>query len=152
MRTFRVKDLTVGIGGQGTVAQTPQFCTIGTTAINTTPFCCYPYSCLPRSGCDFPTRFPRTCWPITWFDTCTAFSPIVNIGDPLSPIVQPALQDLDNINVMRDQLKQLLQQVEERGVQLEQAMQPQSLAEAEQLEEQLNAALEEIRSMKKNLK
>jgi len=53
------------------------------------------------------------------------------------------------IDVLREQVDVLLNAAGERGSEVTQAMQPQNLAQAELLEEQLSAALKEVQKIKK---
>lgn len=55
------------------------------------------------------------------------------------------------LEMLREQLDEAIEAVEERGIEVEKGLKPRSVEEAETLEEELKAALDEVRKIKKDL-
>jgi hypothetical protein len=132
MPTFRVKNLSVTLPEVG---ERVQYCTLGYTRLYTP--CCGDW----YSG--------KVCFNRTT-DPCGRWSPYVQ-DEPLTPVINPA-DEVATLELARTQLERALKAVEARGIELEQAMRPQTLEQAEALEQQLAEALKEVQAMKGKFK
>jgi hypothetical protein len=70
--------------------------------------------------------------------------------NPEGILINPALE-ADQLDQMREVLMAALKQVEDRGVMLQEYTKPRTKEQAKAMEEQLNAALEELKRMNKDL-
>jgi hypothetical protein len=124
-----------------------------------TPSLCITATCtVPSAGCLLPCSKYLTKPPCP-MDTChhpTYVTPDVLIacGDSKMLVI-----DLDKLAInpevikeVQAELDQVLKVVAEHGVEINQAMAPQTLAQAEVLEKELTAALEEVKRLKGGLK
>lgn len=129
------------------------------------PTCWFPCSLRPTCplhtclfGCSFhPTTCPLHttilyCTPPS--EGCEGTEMVVGCGD--SELLVIDLQKLvinpELIKEVQAELDHVLNAVAERGVEINKAMAPQTLAQAEVLEKELKAALEEVQKLKGNLK
>jgi hypothetical protein len=62
------------------------------------------------------------------------------------------LDDPNILKVLEIQLRDTIKAIQERGIELDKQFRPQSLADAEAVEKELEAALAELKKMKKDLK
>ena len=164
MPTFKIKNLTMSLDNADRVA-TPalnqQFCFFPTHPT----FCHWKTPPWPPISCEFHSLIQ--CWT-PW---CQPRSPIVcldpsgNPGgcgvnfstlppttiDTLTPVIR-VIDNPDVLGLLHQQLEEAIGVVNERGIEIEKGLRPQSLAQAEALEKELKAALDELKAMKKGLK
>lgn len=176
---FKVRDLMIDVvpeaGGGANIACCPgtmltgdPFCCPGTGF--RTPACCpgtgfrtclcsyISPACCP--GTSFRTCCPTFCCPGTLPVTCEPCSPIPFTGcDPISPcpggsIIPPerGVATPENLATLKAQLQQALAQVEGQERAMEESQKPQTVEEAEVLEQKLVEALEELRQHREELR
>lgn len=148
---FRFKDLVVDVvgveagvacrlpSGLGPVCRWPSLCGHFTCAWGT----CILGTCKPPTfvACQFGTHH------LTTILECTGSACGGSVVDPTGFLEGP--QDL---GVLKQQLQAQLAQVEQLEKQQAEAERPQSLKEAEDLEQKLKGALEELQTIKKTLR
>ena len=163
MPTFKLKNLSVTLGDVAKVdpALTPQICLFPTN-----------YCIRPTIHCRFPTRYCH--WPsyITCFTptdcgyisphTCRLISddgcglahstlPPTTIFETVTPVIKQ-VEDPAVLDTLKGQLDDALVAIKERGVEIDQQFRPQTREDAERLEKELHAALEEVRRLKDDLR
>lgn len=144
MARFRVRDLMIQVAQAN-----PQLACLPIHSF------CHWFSCHWFTPCHWHT--PGGCWPLFTCpggsiicgplspDPCGVISPYV--GDPGEFVVQP-----EDLSVLKEQLKQALVNIERQERALEEADRPQTVEEAEALEEKLKEAIKELQVRKEELK
>lgn len=163
MPVFRVKDLSVHVERQiPTVQTTIQTQTVTPTLCRWPTIQCTAFTCgwgTRQPTCGGFTRIP-TCW-VSFTDCGRSFTtwptdpttPIINEG--VTPQVQPVAQageSLESLAQLREELQTQLAALDEAEAQMRKAAEPASLEEAEAVEAELKAALEEVQAMKNRFK
>jgi hypothetical protein len=172
MPTFKVKNLTVSLGEAERERTELYPCPAPSIGCPGASIACN----WPTIHCAWPTihcRFPTivTCWTGTitcLTNTCGIFSP-----DPCGPVTDPCgpawstlppttfkditpvikgVADPRVLELLRGQLEEAIGAVKERGIEVETGERPRTMEEADKLEKELKAALDEVREMKKGLK
>lgn len=169
MPTFRVRNLSVTLDAveKAAAADIDQLCLNQTlhclkpSILDYTPTLCVfqtHLTCWGLSPCAFQT--PLTCWKLS---PCPFGSrPPTGCGvnystlppttlDTLTPVIK-TLEDPDILKVLEIQLSDVMKAIRERGIELDKQFRPRSLADAEAVEKELEAALAELKEMKKDLK
>lgn len=170
MPNFKVKNLSVSIGEAEQAIQpgiTPQLCIFPSHCNFHTPITCNFHTPIT---CHF--RTPITCWTPTIdtcaFNTCGIFSDPCGFITPrgcgvahstlpettfdgLSPVIR-TVSDPGVLEALQTQLDEAMVAIKEHGVELEQGLLPRTLEDAEMLESEMEAALKEVRKLKKSLK
>lgn len=154
MPSFKVKDLMVQIQGEGDAldaANQAQFC------LNTRQ-CFFPTLCRWNTlNCGFFTPcFTFTCpwrtripWEICNFQSICGGSSELPIDDPRTPVINPPIAiGGGNLNLLREQLKQALAEVEAEARASDERLAPQTVDQVEALERKLTEALEELQARK----
>lgn len=157
MPTFRVKNLSVSIGKQERIERLCHYnisCLLPTWNFCKpyTPFCvntCNPLSC---NGASVVPCAQLSC-PIISVDHCF---PTHVLPDPttvfqMTPEIVKVVDNLEVLDLLRGQLEEALSVAKARGVEIEESMRPQTLKDVESLETELQAALDELRAMKKKM-
>jgi len=164
MPRFRVNNLSVSLSdkfGNQELIPTPQ-----TWFHCNWPFSCHwwPTNCHWWHSCNWGASIFCHWWPSviqcpfnsTMVVDCPAGTQIVDcpggsvIQDTKDILINPAIE-AERLDQMREQLQAALRQVEEKGAQLAEYTKPRTKAQAKAMEEQLNAALEELKRMNEDL-
>ncbi|MFO7680209.1 MAG: hypothetical protein R6X34_09175 [Chloroflexota bacterium] len=69
----------------------------------------------------------------------------------MTPEIVKVVDNLEVLDLLRGQLEEALSVAKARGVEIEESMRPQTLKDVESLETELQAALDELRAMKKKM-
>jgi hypothetical protein len=160
---FKVRDLMIDVlpeagGGAnlGCYPGTRITCFAGTCDICTQKptIDCNPtfWQCLISCTC---TGCTRTCPPISCPKGSCGWSPPIDQFTELQTVVlnQPGMvANPQNLKELKAQLRQALAQVEAQERMAEESMRPQSLEEADMLEQKLTEALEELRQHREELR
>lgn len=166
MPTFRVRNLSVTLDAveKAAAADIDQLC------VDRTRYCLKP-SILNCEGVSVTCLFNsepicvRFTIPVTClFRSCAGLScppgsggcglvasTLPDILDPLTPRIK-TIEDKDILKELEIQLSDAMKAIRERGIELDKKFRPQSLADAEAVEKELEAALAELKEMKKDLK
>lgn len=171
MPTFRVKNLSVTLGDAVAEKIPQKYC------LYPTHHCLYPTNCNQFTiPCLYPTDACRiqtwvTCLTPSCFngisDPCgriTKFCPPLS-DDPCGPAwstlppetlltitdVIKTIGDPGVIDVLRGQLEEALEATNSRGLEINESLQPRTAEDVAMLESELQAALDEVRSMKKKM-
>jgi hypothetical protein len=175
MPTFRVRNLSVTLDAveKAAAADIDQLC------LNQTRYCLKPSILNCEGGvsvCLLPsepicvgltefltcvkfTKIPVTCLRLSCGLSCNplsggcgmAWSTLPDTLDPLTPLIK-TIEDFDILKVLEIQLNDAMKAIQDRGIELEKQFRPRSLADAEAVEKELEAALAELKEMKKDLK
>lgn len=171
---FKVRDLMIDVvpetGGGANIACCPgtmltgdPFCCPGTefrtpaccpgTGFRTTCLCSYiSPTCCP--GTNFRTicchTLPTLYSPCGLFTPCDPYSPCPG-GSVVLPIPEENLATPENLANLKAQLQQALAQIEVQERAMEASQKPQTVEEAEALEQKLVEALEELRQQREEL-
>jgi hypothetical protein len=144
--TFRVKNLSVSIGKQERIER---LCHYNISCLLPTWNFCKPYT----PFCFYtPCRNP-TCPGASIVEECF---PTHVLPDPttvfqMTPEIVKVVDNLEVLDLLRGQLEEALSVAKARGVEIEESMRPQTLKDVESLETELQAALDELRAMKKKM-
>src|SRR5689334_9893398 len=167
MPMFKVKDLMVHIEPTGTQALCLHNTRCGGCTLYiscgplTPPIGCHPCSLFALTKCAPDTRWCHGCtFEITYCLNGTRVDCHATIPptwtDPISPVAQlsPVIEQLnpEGLAVLKAQLQETLDKVDAQQVVLNQQLAPQTLEDANLLEEKLNTALTEVRALKTQLK
>lgn len=171
MARFKVKDLMIQLpeaeGGGVPVLQCkaygygygPSLCGDPSVILTTPHLChwgitCPTWTCIGWTPCPTWTCIGWTpCGPVTPCGPMTPYgiteTPYQTI-DP-TPVVNPAAGQPADLDALRAQLRQALDQVEEQARVRDEQLAPKTAEEIDQLEQRLTAALEELKARKARL-
>lgn len=150
MPQFKIKDLMVNLNPGQAVELQPHFCWRFHS-------CWYYQSCWHFHSC----WNLQSCWHvISRYETILDCPNISRFVTPVSPrcpdptptiVVDPTVIDVQDLAALKGQLQAQLAQIEAQEQAANEAMRPKTLDEVNQLEEQLQGALAELREMKKTM-
>jgi hypothetical protein len=113
----------------------------------------YPCSNYPCSGPAECSGNPPSKYECTVMNPCTAnCTPPASCLNHSRGLMLESITEPQHLAILKAQLKQALADVERHERVLEEVMRPQTLQEAEQLEEKLKSALDELQKVKQGLK
>lgn len=153
---FRFKDLTINVVpenvgelGKCVGGTCPQF----SLCRNFTCGFVTPCRVWTKVGCDFLScGFLSPCRGVTFIECEAVTIPNCLGGSRLDETIFQFEDPVRDLGVLKQQLQAQLAQVEQLEKQQVEAARPQTLQEAEDLEQKLQGALEELQSIKRNLK